>query len=62
LALLRRDGPAPFQFAKQKQVEARRAPTLAIDTDDAFDLAALAALDFNSSTLREQVQDALFGA
>ena len=56
------DGPSAFQLAKQEQIETRGPPTFAIDASDVFDFSMLAACDFNSATLREQVEDALFGA
>jgi len=56
------NGAAAFQFAKQNEVETRRTPAVAIDTDDAFDLAALTAFDFDPPALRKQVKKALLSA
>lgn len=62
LAAFRCDGAASFQFPKQADVQSRRAPAVAIDARDTFNLAIVAALDFDPPALREQVQDALFSA
>jgi hypothetical protein len=62
LTLFRSDRAPALQFSKQEHVEARGTPTFSIDTDDAFDFAAVATFHFNAPALREQVKDALFSA
>lgn len=62
LPLFRGDGSPSLELAEQAHVETWRAPTLSIDADHAFDLAALAAFNFDPPALREQVQNALFSA